>query len=92
MISIEKKRLKVIHKLINQFARTIRVKPFNNKIDQARTLAFIKSLRDAMSQPATKLPKQLVEDEPAPVKPPGDWVEGLRKVRGSLYSPKEDNE
>ena len=47
-------KLKQINKLINQFASTIKHRPFANELDKARVLGFIRSLRDVITSHGTK--------------------------------------
>lgn len=43
------KKLQAVSKLVNQFASSIRHKPFHNEIDKARTLGFVAALRDVLA-------------------------------------------
>ena len=47
-------KLKQINKLINQFASTIKHRPFANELDKARTLGFIRALRDVIATHGSK--------------------------------------
>ncbi len=57
-------KLREINKLVNQFASSIRHKPFNNDIDKARTLGFIASLRDVITSHGSKPIKRAPLSEP----------------------------
>ena len=54
MAKNDSSKLKQINKLINQFASTIKHKPFVNDLDKARVLGFISSLRDVITSHGTK--------------------------------------
>jgi hypothetical protein len=62
-------KLRQINKLVNQFASSIRHKPFNNDIDKARTLGFIASLRDVIAAHGSKPIKRAPLYEPLPMIP-----------------------
>ena len=62
-------KLRELNKLINQFASSIRHKPFNNDIDKARTLGFIASLRDVIAAHGSKPIKRAPLYEPLPLIP-----------------------
>ena len=47
-------KIKQIHKLVNQFASSLRHKPFANELDKARTLGFIRALRDVITAHGSK--------------------------------------
>jgi hypothetical protein len=47
-------KLKQIHKLINQFTSSIQHKPFANELDKARTLGFIRALRNVITAYGSK--------------------------------------
>ncbi len=50
-----------INKLVNQFTSSMQHKPFNNDIDKARALAFIKAIREVL---AIGPPKHHLVDAP----------------------------
>ena len=53
-------KLRLVNKLINQFASSMKHRPFNNDNDKARTLGFIHALRDVITQHGSKsIPKRL---------------------------------
>ena len=53
-------KLRLVNKLINQFASSMKHRPFNNDNDKARTLGFIHALRDVITQHGSKpVPKRL---------------------------------
>ncbi len=62
-------KLREINKLVNQFASSIRHKPFNNDIDKARTLGFIASLRDVITSHGSKPIKRTPSYEPLSLTP-----------------------
>ena len=62
-------KLRELNKLINQFASSIRHKPFNNDIDKARTLGFIASLRDVIVSHGSRPVKRAPLYEPLPIIP-----------------------
>ena len=62
-------KLRQINKLVNQFASSIKHKPFNNDIDKARTLGFIASLRDVITSHGSKPIKRASLYEPLPIIP-----------------------
>ena len=47
-------KLRQIHKLVNQFTSSIKHKPFANELDKARTLGFIRALRDVITTHGSK--------------------------------------
>ena len=47
-------KIKQIHKLVNQFASSLRHRPFANELDKARTLGFIRALRDVITAHGSK--------------------------------------
>ena len=47
-------KLRQIHKLVNQFTSSIKHKPFANELDKARTLGFIRALRDVITAHGSK--------------------------------------
>ena len=60
-------KLRLVNKLINQFASSMKHRPFNNDNDKARTLGFIHALRDVIIQHGSKpVPKRL-DYAPPPV-------------------------
>ena len=60
-------KLRLVNKLINQFASSMKHKPFVNDMDKARTLGFIHALRDVITQHGSKpVPKRL-DYAPPPV-------------------------
>jgi hypothetical protein len=60
-------KLRLVNKLINQFASSMKHRPFNNDNDKARTLGFIHALRDVITQHGSKpVPKRL-DYAPPPV-------------------------
>ena len=58
----ESARLGAVNKLINQFAASIKHKPFVNQLDKARTLAFIRGLRDIIACHPKMIPDPKVLD------------------------------
>ena len=53
-------KIRLVNKLINQFASSMKHKPFVNDMDKARTLGFIAALRNVITQHGTKpVPKRL---------------------------------
>ena len=54
-------KLRQIHKLVNQFTSSIKHKPFANELDKARTLGFIRALRNVITSHGMK---------PPPTRPP----------------------
>ena len=62
-------KLRELNKLINQFARSIRHKPFISDIDKARTLGFIASLRDVITSHGSRPIKRAPLYEPLPLIP-----------------------
>ena len=54
-------KIKQIHKLVNQFASSLRHRPFANELDKARTLGFIRALRNVITSHGMK---------PPPTRPP----------------------
>ncbi len=58
----EEEKLRQINKLVNQFASSIKHKPFVNDIDKARTLGFIAALRNVITQHGSKPIKQRTKD------------------------------
>ena len=54
-------KLRQIHKLVNQFTSSIKHKPFANEMDKARTLGFIRALRNVITSYGMK---------PPPTRPP----------------------
>ena len=60
-------KLRLVNKLVNQFASSMKHRPFNNDNDKARTLGFIHALRDVITQHGSKpVPKRL-DYAPPPV-------------------------
>ena len=60
-------KIRLVNKLINQFASSMKHKPFANDMDKARTLGFIHALRDVITQHGSKpVPKRL-DYAPPPV-------------------------
>ena len=63
-------KIRLVNKLVNQFASSMKHKPFVNDMDKARTLGFIKALRNVITEHGSKpVPKRLdyappVWDEP----------------------------
>lgn len=47
-------KIRLINKLVNQFASSMKHKPFINDMDKARTLGFIAALRDVITQHGSK--------------------------------------
>ena len=62
-------KLRLVNKVINQFASSIRHRPFVNDIDKARTLGFIASLRDVITSHGSKPIKRRLPYEPLPLIP-----------------------
>lgn len=58
----ESARLGAVNKLINQFAASIKHRPFINQLDKARTLAFIRGLRDIIACHPKMIPDPKVLD------------------------------
>jgi len=53
-------KIRLVNKLVNQFASSMKHKPFINDMDKARTLGFIHALRDVITQHGSKpVPKRL---------------------------------
>ena len=82
-------KLRELNKLINQFASSIRHKPFNDDIDKARTLGFIASLRDVITTHGSKPIKRVPVYEALPWQAPTDEQreqarEEISKVREHL--------
>ena len=50
------RKLRQIHKLVNQFTSSIKHKPFTNELDKARTLGFIRALRNVITSHGMKPP------------------------------------
>ena len=48
------RKLKELNKIINQFASSIKHRPFTNELDKARTLGFIRALRDVITAHGSK--------------------------------------
>ena len=63
-------RLRQINKLINQFVSSMKHKPFRDEMDKARTLGFIKALRDVITQHGSKPIKRPEIYESTPYKKP----------------------
>ena len=63
-------RIRSINKLVNQFASSIRHKPFVNDFDKARVLGFIAALRDVITDNGKKPIKRPEIYESAPYKKP----------------------
>ena len=63
-------KIRLVNKLLNQFTSSMKHKPFTNDMDKARTLGFIKALRNVITEHGSKpVPKRLdyappVWDEP----------------------------
>ena len=62
-------KLRELNKLINQFASSIRHKPFVSDMDKARTLGFIKALRNVITEHGSKPIKRVPIYEAVPWKP-----------------------
>ena len=87
-------KLKQINKLINQFASTIKHRPFANELDKARVLGFIRSLRDVITSHGTKpLPNppkiyQAELGEPASKEKQAEYIkEAKQKIRSNNEEP-----
>ena len=80
-------KLRELNKLINQFASSIRHKPFVNDMDKARTLGFIRALRDVITTHGSKpviQPKiyQAEIGEPASKEKQAEYIkEAKQKIR-----------
>ena len=81
-------KIKQIHKLVNQFASSLRHKPFANELDKARTLGFIKALRDVVtshgSNPIVKPKIYQAPEDIGPVSSKEETKEAIRKVKQTL--------
>ena len=82
-------RLRQINKLVNQFASSMRHKPFRDDMDKARTLGFIKALRDVITQHGSKpIKRPQIYEAPAYTPPTKEAREQSRieisKVRENL--------
>ena len=47
-------KVRLINKVVNQFASSMKHKPFINDMDKARTLGFVAALRDVITQHGSK--------------------------------------
>ena len=84
------RKLRELNKIVNQIASSIRHRPFSNELDKARTLGFIKALRDVITSHGSKpivRPKiyQAPENE-GPVSSKEETKEAIRKVKQTLRS------
>jgi hypothetical protein len=62
-------KLRAINKVVNQFASSMKHRPFINDMDKARTLGFIAALRDVITQHGSKPIKRAPLYEPLPMIP-----------------------
>ena len=65
----DERKLRLVSKVINQFASSMKHMPFTNDIDKARTLGFIASLRDVIAAHGSKPIKRAPLYEPLPLIP-----------------------
>ena len=86
-------KIKQIHKLVNQFASSLRHRPFANELDKARTLGFIHTLRDVITSHGSKpimKPKvyQVELIEPASKEKQAEYIkEAKQKIRSNNEEP-----
>ena len=59
-------KVRLINKLINQFVSSIKHKPFESDMDRARTLGFIHTLRNAITDNGSQPVKRRVADYTPP--------------------------
>ncbi len=62
-------KVRLINKVVNQFASSMKHKPFINDMDKARTLGFIATLRDVITQHGSKPIKRTPPYEPLSLTP-----------------------
>ena len=60
-------KIRLVNKLVNQFASSMKHKPFINDMDKARTLGFIHALRDVITQHGSKTVHKRLDYAPPPV-------------------------
>lgn len=82
------RKLRELNKIINQFASSIKHRPFSNELDKARTLGFIKALRDVVtshgSNPIVKPKIYQAPEDIGPVSSKEETKEAIRKVKQTL--------
>ena len=89
------RKLKELNKIINQFTSSIRHRPFTNELDKARTLGFIKALRDVItshgSRPIVKPKIYQAPENKGPVSNKEDTEEAIRKAKQTLRGIRDGN-
>ena len=89
------RKLKELNKIINQFTSSIRHRPFTNELDKARTLGFIKALRDVItshgSRPIVKPKIYQAPENEGPVSNKEDTEEAIRKAKQTLRGIRDGN-
>ena len=89
-------KIRLVNKLINQFTSSMKHRPFVNEIDKARTLGFIKALRDVITQHGSKpVPKRLDYAPPVWQEPTAESkalnMQEIEKIKNRLKK-RETNE
>ena len=89
-------KIRLVNKLINQFTSSMKHRPFVNEIDKARTLGFIKALRDVITQDGSKpVPKRLDYAPPVWQEPTAESIalnmQEIEKIKNRLKK-RETNE